>query len=157
MLVDRAAVLSVRGIRVELVGVDFHWRDAREHLDRALAALPPAPADLRVLLAHDPRLFRWVPEDRFHLVLSGHTHGGQFGTDMFGIPWSVLRLFGVYDQGWWTRGPCRLYVHRGNWDTGLPPRMGIAGEVVVIEAISDQQSAISRKGADFPSRGPADR
>ena len=25
----------------------------------------------------------------------------------------------------------RLWVHRGNWHTGLPPRMGIATEVVV--------------------------
>jgi predicted MPP superfamily phosphohydrolase len=83
------------------------------------------------LLAHDPRLFAWVPDGRFDLVLSGHTHGGQVGTDMFGVPWSVLRLFGVYDQGAFRRGATHLWVHRGNWHTGLPPRMGIATEVVV--------------------------
>lgn len=131
LLVDAATVVTVGAARVELVGVDFHWAQARRHLTEALAALPPLPADARVLLAHDPRLFAWLDDGRFDLVFSGHTHGGQFGTDMFGVPWSILRPFGVYDQGWWTRGRTRLYVHRGNWTTGLPPRMGVAGEVVV--------------------------
>ncbi len=135
VLVDEAAVVEVprdgEAVRVEVVGVDFHWRDARGRLLRALDRLPPGPADARVLLAHDPRLFAWVPDGRFDLVLSGHTHGGQIGTDMFGVPWSVLRPLGVYDQGSWTRGRTRLWVHRGNWHTGIPPRMGIATELVV--------------------------
>jgi predicted MPP superfamily phosphohydrolase len=132
VLVDAAAVVNVDGGVVEIVGVNFHWRDARGRLLAALDALPPrADAPARLLLAHDPRLFAWVPEGRFHLVLSGHTHGGQVGTDMFGVPWSVLRPLGVYDQGRFTRGATSLWVHRGNWHTGLPPRMGIATEVVV--------------------------
>lgn len=130
-LVDESAVVRVRDVDVELVGVDFHWRDARGELGRALAALPPPPAHARLLLAHDPRLFAWVPDGRFDLVLSGHTHGGQVGTDMFGVPWSVLRPLGVYDQGRFEKGGTILWVHRGNWHTGLPPRMGIATELVV--------------------------
>lgn len=130
-LVDEAAVVSSRGVDVEVVGVNFHWRDARGNLTRALEALPPRPAHARVLLAHDPRLFAWLPEGRFDLMLSGHTHGGQVGTDMFGVGWSVLRPLGVYDQGSFCRGGTRLWVHRGNWHTGLPPRMGVATELVV--------------------------
>lgn len=134
LLVDEARVLELRGARVEVVGVNFHWSRARDRLLEALAALPPAPGvHARVLLAHDPRLFRWVHEDRFDLVLSGHTHGGQVGTDMFGLPWSVLRPLGVHDQGFWRKGRALLYVHRGNWTTGLPPRMGIAGEIVLFQ------------------------
>jgi len=132
MLVDEARTLTLRGWTVEVVGVNFHWTEARDRLLGALDRLPPAPgAHARLLLAHDPRLFRWVPEDRFDLVLSGHTHGGQVGADMFGLPWSVLRPLGVHDQGWWRRGRSLLYVHRGNWNTGLPPRMGIAGEIAL--------------------------
>jgi hypothetical protein len=136
LLVDASAVIAVRGVRIELVGVDFHWRGARGHLAAALAGLPPAPADVRVLLAHDPRLFAWVPEARFDLALAGHTHGGQVGTDMFGLPGSALRPLGVFDQGWWRRGRARLYVHRGNWSVGLPPRMGIAPEIAVHHLIN---------------------
>ena len=131
MLVDEARVIDVRGVAIEVAGVNFHWKGARERLEEALAGLPDRDADAALLLAHDPRLFAWLPPDRFDLVLSGHTHGGQVGTDMFGLPWSVLRPFGVHDQGWWARGRARQYVHRGNWKAGLPPRMGIAGEVVV--------------------------
>ena len=43
----------------------------------------------------------------------------------------TTRPLGVYDQGRFTRGATSLWVHRGNWHTGLPPRMGIATEVVV--------------------------
>jgi hypothetical protein len=131
MLVDEARAVDTKGVRLEIAGVDFHWRDARRHVEEALASLAPGGASARILLAHDPRLFAWVPEGRFDLVLSGHTHGGQAGLDMFGIGWSPLRLLGVHDQGWWRRGSMLQYVHRGNWHTGLPPRMGIAGEIVV--------------------------
>ena len=131
VLVDASTVVTVNGVDVELAGVNFHWQRARDKLLATLATLPPPSAKARLLLAHDPRLFAWVPDGRFDLVLSGHTHGGQVGTDMFGVPWSVLRPLGVYDQGAFRRGGTHLWVHRGNWHTGLPPRMGIATEVVV--------------------------
>lgn len=132
-LVDSSTVVAVRDQRIEIVGVNFHWQNARHALEQTLSQLPPAPdVHHRLLLAHDPRLFAWVPEERFDLQLSGHTHGGQVGTDMFGLSWSVLRPLGVFDQGVFERGTMRMNVHRGNWHTGLPPRMGIASEIVRI-------------------------
>ena len=110
----------------------FHWSDAQAQLSQALETLP-YPEGFRLLLAHDPRLGLWVPPNRFHLVLSGHTHGGQVAANMFGWPVSVLRPLGVRDQGWWDTGETRHYVHRGNWFVGLPPRMGVAGEIAVFE------------------------
>ncbi len=133
MLVDERAVLTIRGHRVEVVGLDFVWRGARAASLEALGRLGAVAADYRVLLAHDPRYFRFIPHDRFELVLSGHTHGGQVGANMFGVPWSVLRPLGVFDQGFFTARSCRLFVHKGSWHTGLPPRMGIASEIVLLE------------------------
>ncbi|MCB9781205.1 MAG: metallophosphoesterase [Alphaproteobacteria bacterium] len=135
LLVDERCILDIGGRAVECCGLDFRWTSAQAHLDQVLPTWPPVAADLRLLLAHDPRLFRPLPAGRFDLVLSGHTHGGQIGLDLIGLPWSVLRPLGVYDQGHWRRagadGETLLYVHRGNWNTGLPPRMGIASEIVV--------------------------
>ncbi|MEL6349534.1 MAG: metallophosphoesterase [Myxococcota bacterium] len=131
LLVDERRILTLRGRSVEVVGLDFRWRGAKAATFAALSALPQVDADVRVLLVHDPRYFRWIPSERFDLVLSGHTHGGQVGTNMFGVPWSVLRGLGLYDQGFFERDSCRLYVHSGNWHTGLPPRMGIAAEIAV--------------------------
>ena len=133
MLVDERMLLEIDGIRVEVVGVDFVWKGAREACLGALERLGEVEADYRLLLAHDPRNFRWIPPARFDLVLSGHTHGGQVGANMFGIAWSVLRPLGVFDQGFFSADDCRLFVHKGNWHTGLPPRMGIASEIVVLE------------------------
>ena len=122
MLVDE--VVEVDGFRV--TGVNFHWKKAREELDAALQKCPSGEG-FELLLAHDPRLGEWT--DRFDLVLSGHTHGGQVGTNMLGVRGSLLGLFGVRDQGWFGK----QYVHAGNWFTGLPPRMGIHGEIALFE------------------------
>ncbi len=132
LLVDAQDTVSLPHGPLALTGVAFHWTDAQAQLAQALEALPET-AGFRLLLAHDPRLGPWVPSGRFHLVLSGHTHGGQVAANMFGWPVSVLRPLGVRDQGWWTTGTTRHYVHRGNWLVGLPPRMGVAGEIALFE------------------------
>lgn len=46
---------------------------------------------------------------------------------------AVGGLLGAFDQGLFQRGGTRLCVHRGNWNVGLPPRMGIASEVVRLD------------------------
>jgi hypothetical protein len=52
---------------------------------------------------------------------------------MLGLPISALRLFGVRDQGWFPVAGGRQYVHSGNWRLGLPPRMGVGGEIAVFD------------------------
>lgn len=131
LLIDRGLTLELGGRRVEVFGANFYWTGARERL---LEALPPRPEGAwSLLLAHDPRLGAWAPEGRFDLVLSGHVHGGHVAGNALGIPGSVLRLLGVRDQGWWPAGGGRHYVHRGNWDIGIPPRLGVSSELAVFE------------------------
>ena len=129
-LVDESRILLLSGVSLEVAAVNFHWKDARARAAAAIATMPVPPADRRLLMVHDPRVFDAVPPGRFDLVLAGHTHGGQVGIDVL-RPWSLLRLFGAYDQGRFERGGNVLWVHRGSWHTGLPPRMGIASEIVV--------------------------
>lgn len=133
MLIDEACTVVIRGYRIWIAGLQFHWRGAREASVSTLSSLPLEPSDYRIILAHDPRYFSWIPQHAADLVLSGHTHGGQIALNMVGIPWSPLRLLGVYDQGWFYKGTQRLYVHKGNWIWGLPPRMGVAPEIALFE------------------------
>lgn len=140
MLVDESTSLHRPQGDIEFAGLDFRWRNAEAACHEALAAMPPSPVAYRVLLAHDPRYFRWIPEQRFDLMLSGHTHGGQVGTNMFGFPRSVLGAMGLWDQGFFQRGPLRMYVHCGNWHIGFPPRMGIATEIAVFDIGAPQVS-----------------
>ena len=137
-LADEQVVVDIeRGdqtLRIEVIGMDFVWQKLADHVRRVVQTLPPAPdVDGRLLLLHDPRGFPGVPEHRFDLVLCGHTHGGQVGTDMFGWPGSVLGALGLYDQGFFEREGAWMWVHRGNWHYGLPPRMGIGTEVLAVD------------------------
>jgi uncharacterized protein len=133
MLIDERFHIQIRDKWIEIVGLQFQWTNAEEHYQSVMEQLSEVPADLRILLVHDPRYFRVVDAQRFSIMLCGHTHGGQFGLNMFGIPMSFFRPFGFYDQGVFQNSNLKMLVHKGNWHTGLPPRIGIAPEVVHLE------------------------
>ena len=133
VLVDARLELTIRGHQIEWIGLQFQWRNAEAHYERVMAQWPESQAKQQVLLVHDPRYFHVVNPKRFGLMLSGHTHGGQFGLNMLGLPFSFFRPFGFLDQGIFRKENLLAYIHKGNWHTGLPPRVGIAPEIAVFE------------------------
>jgi predicted MPP superfamily phosphohydrolase len=88
-----------------------------------------APA---IVLAHDPAAFRRLPRGPF-LMLSGHTHGGQIQ-----LPW-IGPLVNMSDAPLrWTYGHIvedgrHMYVTSGIGLSGVPVRIGIAPEMVLLE------------------------
>jgi predicted MPP superfamily phosphohydrolase len=130
MLIDEQINVEISGTSILIGGLQFHWNHGKEYVESMMDSFVD-DADLRIILSHDPRYFRWIREESVDLVLSGHTHGGQVATNMFGVSWSVLRLLGLYDQGFFRKGTCSMYVHKGNWIWGLPPRMGVAPEIAL--------------------------
>ncbi|HEX3776450.1 MAG TPA: metallophosphoesterase [Polyangiaceae bacterium] len=129
LLVDEARELETAVGRVQILGLDFVWRDRKEHLARVCAAEPRKPGSLRIVLLHDPGAFKHLPAGEADLVLSGHTHGGQVGLVSLGLPWTMMRLFvNMPDHGFWARGSDRLYVHRGTGHYGFPLRLGVPAE-----------------------------
>lgn len=74
LLEDTAVDVSLRGRRVQLVGIDPRSYRRRRSVPERLA---DRAADLRILLCHFPRIARRLPAGSFHLVLSGHLHAGQ--------------------------------------------------------------------------------
>lgn len=134
LLVDEAREVSTDAGPVQIVGMDFTWRDRAAHLARVCRAHPRKPGVTRIVLLHDPGAFRHLPEGEGDLVLSGHTHGGQVGLLSLGLTWTFLRLFGlrIPDHGFWARGRDRMYVHRGTGHYGFPLRLGVPSEESVL-------------------------
>lgn len=91
------------------------------------------PDEAVILMAHDPTYWdkHIVAQQNVQLMLSGHTHGGQFGIQAFGFEWSPAQY--VYEQwaGMYRKGDQLLYVNRGLGTVGPPIRIGIPPEITV--------------------------
>jgi predicted MPP superfamily phosphohydrolase len=134
LLVDDEAVVATRIGPVQIVGADWVGKGRREHIQELLDRFPRRSGHLRLLLLHDPLGFRHVPKGDVDLTLSGHTHGGQLGLVRRGWTGQLgpaalarSRAFG--------HGSNRLYVHRGTGFYGFPLRIGVPGEMSVLELI----------------------
>ncbi len=94
----------------------------RDRLDYAL--LDAEKEGFRVLVSHNPAIMNKIkPEDHIHLVLSGHTHGGQ------------IRLLGMglHEKGGINKsGKTVLLVSNGYGTTMLPLRLGAKSETHLI-------------------------
>ena len=133
LLVDESRELETPAGKVQIVGMDFVWRERAQHLARVCAEHPRKSEQLRIVLLHDPGAFKHLPAGEADLVLSGHTHGGQVGLVSLGLPWTMMRVFmNAPDHGFWARGNDRLYVHRGTGHYGFPLRLGVPGEQSVL-------------------------
>lgn len=135
LLLDDEALVQTPVGPVQIVGADFVFRGRRRHLEAVLARFPRREGHLRLLLLHDPLLFRYVPKGEVDLTLSGHTHGGQLGLVSFGLDWTVLRRTRWPDHGLFAHGSNRLYVHRGTGHYGFPLRIGVPGEHSLLELV----------------------
>jgi predicted MPP superfamily phosphohydrolase len=117
------------GARLFVAGVDDTWT-RRADLDRALSGRSPGVFTL--LLAHDPGLFPAAAKQGIHLVLSGHTHGGQVALPFFPRLLSLGKLAHRFHLGLYRDGASTLYVHPGLGTTGPPIRLGVAPEVAIL-------------------------
>jgi predicted MPP superfamily phosphohydrolase len=134
LLVDASSEIETEAGPVQIVGMDYAWRDRQGHLQRVCAAHPRRPGATRIVLLHDPSAFKHLPEGEGDLVLCGHTHGGQVGLVSLGLSWTFLRIFGdaIPDHGFWARGRDRMYIHRGTGHYGFPLRLGVPAEESVL-------------------------
>jgi predicted MPP superfamily phosphohydrolase len=129
LLVDEERTVDTPAGPVQVLGIDFHFRDRARRTQAVCERHPRVPGALRLVLLHDPGAFRHVPDGEADLVLSGHTHGGQLGLLVLGLPHTFVSAFTqIPDHGLWALGKNRLYVHRGTGHYGFPLRVGVPGE-----------------------------
>lgn len=120
--------VSVGGEHLYIVGLDdMHTKN--HDPARAFANLPETGPT--ILLSHVPEGADLPHSQRAHLVLSGHTHGGQIHVPRL-TPYLFNRAGMRYIVGDYpiSGGP-RLYVNRGIGSTTFPLRFGSRPEVGV--------------------------
>ncbi len=90
-----------------IAGTEYPWMGKNPDTSAA------ADADFRLLLSHTPDNYTWARRNRFDLMLSGHTHGGQVRVPVIG-PIYTPSLYGTrYSSGAFFEPPTLLYVTRG--------------------------------------------
>jgi predicted MPP superfamily phosphohydrolase len=110
-------------------GIDDRWSN-RADLDRVFLQRPSKTTT--VVLAHDPADFEGAAERGAHLVLSGHTHGGQIAVPFAARHMNLGRLHRRHTLGVYHYGKTSLVVHPGLGTSGPPVRIGVAPAIVEI-------------------------
>jgi uncharacterized protein len=136
LLLNEHVHLEKDGAKIAVAGVENISARGRFHsygkLENALFGIQDAMTVL--LLSHDPS--HWEAEVLHHpakvdITFSGHTHGMQFGFELFNIKWSPVKY--IYKQwaGLYSKNKQHLYVNRGFGVIGYPGRVGILPEITL--------------------------
>jgi predicted MPP superfamily phosphohydrolase len=133
-LTDEHHVVEHRGRRILLSGVTYIYsqRISESELRAFLSAAPPA--DLKILLVHQPAemLVRLAAEAGYHLVLAGHTHGGQIVLHPFGVPVAPSIFETPFYRGTQRVGNTTVIVTGGVGQSLAPVRYGAPAELTYI-------------------------
>ena len=138
VLLNENRFIEKNGERIALIGVE-NWGKGgfKKAGDLQKAKSQVDKKDFKILMSHDPS--HWdaevVNDDyHYHLTLSGHTHGMQFGIEIPGwfkwspVKWRYKRWAGIYEElGQY------INVNRGFGYLAFPGRVGIWPEITVIE------------------------
>lgn len=138
LLMNEHVSLEKDGQAIALLGVENWSAKARfpKHGDLAKAHAGTGAYPFKILMSHDPS--HWDAQVKpeypdIDLMLSGHTHGMQFGIEIPGFRWSPVKY--IYKQwaGLYEETAQKLYVNRGYGFIGYPGRVGILPEITLIE------------------------
>lgn len=118
-LADRSRVLPKHDL--EVVGMG----------EGGVHVFKPPHASKRVLLMHYPEIAYGMRNQRFDLILAGHSHGGQVRLPFLGaliVPNGV----GPYDHGYYDTPGGPLYVNAGIGTYLIPVRVNCRPEITVV-------------------------
>jgi len=138
LLLNESRYLEKEGERIALLGVE-NWGVGgfKKAGDLKKASKNIGEKDFKILMSHDPS--HWenevIQDDyHYHLTLSGHTHGMQFGIEIPGwIKWSPVKWRYKYWAGIYKEMGQYINVNRGFGYLAFPGRVGIWPEITVIE------------------------
>jgi hypothetical protein len=138
LLMNEHVALEKDGEQIALLGIENWSNKARfpKHGRMDLAHPGTEKYPFKILMSHDPS--HWDAEVKtkypdIDLMLSGHTHGMQFGVEIPGFKWSPVQYMYKQWAGVYEDGKQKINVNRGFGFIGYPGRVGMLPEISVIE------------------------
>ncbi len=137
LLLNENRYLQKGSDKIALVGVENWGRGGfKKAGDLKRAASQVSKDEFKILMSHDPSHWEDVvlkDDYHYHLTLSGHTHGMQFGIEIPGwVKWSPVKWRYRYWAGIYKELGQYINVNRGFGFLGYPGRVGIWPEISVI-------------------------
>ncbi len=131
-LVNDVWLLEKDGRKLAVAGIDDYYNG---HPDIGKVQALARDADFTVFVPHTPDV---IPETAcrgekpfWHLLLCGHTHGGQIA--LFGHSLHATAETGDrYRSGWYREGGSGILVSNGVGTTGFPVRLGARPQIHLI-------------------------
>jgi predicted MPP superfamily phosphohydrolase len=129
VLSDESCRIDFMGSAIDIVGVP----DARVERPQAAALISELqPSRPSIVLAHDPVWFKHLPAGP-HLMLAGHTHGGQLCLPLIGPLRNASHAPLRWSYGLIEEQGLRMYVTSGLGCSGVPLRLFMPPEFVIAE------------------------
>ena len=138
LMLNENRFIEKNGQRIALVGVE-NWGAGgfKKAGDLEKAGEGVDKNDFKILLSHDPSHWEQevkAHEKHYHLTLSGHTHGMQFGIEIPGwFKWSPVQYRYKHWAGIYEEAGRYINVNRGFGFLAYPGRVGIWPEISLIE------------------------
>ena len=135
LLLNESVYLEKNSQKIALVGIENWGTRFKKAGNLTLASSKIKKEDFKILLSHDPSHWESEVKERdynYHLTLSGHTHGMQFGIEIPGIKWSPVQYLYKQWAGIYKEFGRYINVNRGFGFIGFPGRVGIWPEITVI-------------------------
>lgn len=131
-VLDNGSVTLERdGAQLCLAGVSDLEEDEPD-VERAFAGVPEERP--RILLSHNPDIAEFLDGHRADLIISGHTHGGQFVFPLIGAP-VMPNVYRKYRQGLQSGPTTQVFVCRGIGATLLPIRIACPPQIAVLRLV----------------------
>lgn len=113
---------------IQLIGLHHEEEEHPENVIRRLNNLGYEKEKPSIILIHDPRNIKALSENNTSLILSGHTHNGQF----YPFKWIVKYIYKNFTYGIQKINKTNYIVSSGIGTSMIPIRLGTKPEMVIV-------------------------
>jgi predicted MPP superfamily phosphohydrolase len=132
-------VVSYKGAKILVTGVSYVYskRISPPELQNLLETAPVA--DVKIILVHQPSklVIKTAAKYGYHLLLAGHTHGGQIILKPFGITITPTQFENDLYSGIAEENQMKILITEGIGVSIIPLRYRAQGEIVQFKLINE--------------------